>query len=56
MKQLVNELLSLHTGRPIDAIEKDTDRDYYMSPEEARRYGLIDSIVTNSKEVDIGSK
>lgn len=56
MKQLVNELLSLHTGRPIDAIEKDTDRDYYMSPEEAKHYGLIDSIVASSKEVDIGTK
>ncbi len=56
MKQLVNELISLHTGRPIDAIEKDTDRDYYMSPEEAKHYGLIDSIVASSKEVDIGTK
>lgn len=56
MKQLVNELLSLHTGRPIGIIEKDTDRDFYMSPEEARGYGLIDSIVTGSKEVDIGTK
>ncbi|MBT9164312.1 MAG: ATP-dependent Clp protease proteolytic subunit [candidate division WS2 bacterium] len=56
MKQLVNKLLSLHTGRPIDTIEKDTDRDFYMSPEEARGYGLIDSIVTGNKEVDIGTK
>jgi len=56
MKQLVNELLSLHTGRPVDTIEKDTDRDYYMSPGEARHYGLIDSIITSSKEVDIGTK
>lgn len=51
MKKIVNKLLSYHTGKPLEVIEKDTDRDFYMSPEEAKDYGLIDSIVGNLKEL-----
>ncbi len=43
-KKRLNEILAHHCKKPIDAIEKDTDRDRYMSPEEARNYGLIDQI------------
>jgi ATP-dependent Clp protease, protease subunit len=43
-KKRLNEILAHHCKRPIEAIEKDTDRDRYMSPEEAREYGLIDQI------------
>lgn len=43
-KDKINELLVHHTGRPIEQIEKDTDRNFFMSPEEAREYGLIDKI------------
>ena len=43
-KDKINELLVHHTGRPLDQIEKDTDRNFFMSPEEAREYGLIDKI------------
>jgi ATP-dependent Clp protease protease subunit len=39
-----NEILSRHTGQPIDKVQKDTDRDYFMSPEDARDYGIIDSV------------
>jgi len=45
----LNRLLAQHTGQPLARIEKDTDRDYFMSPEEAKKYGLIDKIITNRK-------
>jgi ATP-dependent Clp protease protease subunit len=41
----LNELLALHTGQPLEKIEKDTDRNYFMSAEEAKVYGLIDDII-----------
>ena len=43
-KDKINELLVKHTGQPLDQVEKDTDRNYFMSPEEAKEYGLIDKI------------
>ncbi len=43
-KKLLNEILVKHTGQPMDKIEKDTDRDYFMSPQEAVEYGMIDSV------------
>lgn len=45
IKNKINLLLSKHTGQDVKRIEKDTDRDYYMNPEEAKSYGLIDEIV-----------
>jgi ATP-dependent Clp protease protease subunit len=39
-----NEILSRHTGQPLEKVIKDTDRDYFMSPEDARDYGIIDSV------------
>jgi ATP-dependent Clp protease protease subunit len=44
-KRRLNEILSFHSGKPIEQIEKDTDRDYFMSAEEANRYGLIDNVL-----------
>jgi len=44
LKSSLNQILSFHTGRQMDQIEKDSDRDFFMSPEEARDYGLIDSV------------
>lgn len=49
MKDRLNNILASHSGQPIKKVEKDTDRDYYMSAEEAKEYGLVDSIVTNAK-------
>jgi ATP-dependent Clp protease protease subunit len=43
-KKRLNEILSVHAGQPIERIEQDTDRDRYMSSEEARQYGLIDNV------------
>jgi ATP-dependent Clp protease, protease subunit len=41
-----NELLAKHTGKTVDQIQKDTDRDHFMSPEEAKDYGIIDAVYT----------
>jgi len=45
MKQMLNEMLKKHTGRTLAEIEKDTDRDNFMSAEEAKSYGLIDNVL-----------
>ncbi|WP_456341991.1 ATP-dependent Clp endopeptidase proteolytic subunit ClpP [Thermovibrio sp.] len=46
LKRMLNEILSNHTGQPIEKIEQDTERDYFMSAEEAKEYGLIDKVLT----------
>ena len=46
IKSTLNERLAFHTGQPIETIEKDTDRDNFMSAEEAKNYGLIDEVFT----------
>jgi ATP-dependent Clp protease protease subunit len=48
-KQRLNEILAKHTGQKVEKVEKDSDRDYYMSAEEAKKYGLIDKIVEKKK-------
>ena len=45
IKARLNQILSSHTGQKLEKVEKDTDRDYYMSAEEAKEYGLVDKIV-----------
>lgn len=45
LKERVNKILSYHTGQPLERIEKDSDRDYWMSAEEAKEYGIIDKIL-----------
>lgn len=45
IKNRLNEILAKHTGQPLSKIERDTDRDFYMSAEEAKAYGLIDEII-----------
>lgn len=45
LKQKINEIIGEHTGQPIAKIEKDTDRDYFMSAQEAKDYGLIDEVI-----------
>jgi ATP-dependent Clp protease, protease subunit len=49
IKQRLNDLLAKHTGKSIKQVEKDTDRDYYMSAEEAKAYGIVDQIVTSER-------
>ena len=45
-KRMLNELLAANTHQPLEKIAADTERDYYMSAEEAKNYGLIDAVVT----------
>jgi ATP-dependent Clp protease protease subunit len=45
VKKLLDDILVYHTGQPIEVIEKDTDRDFFLSAEEAIEYGLIDKII-----------
>ncbi len=45
LKSKLNEIMQKHTGQPLDRIEKDTDRDYFMGAGEAKEYGLIDEVV-----------
>jgi len=50
-KRRVNEIMAERTGQPVDKIERDTDRDFILSPEEAVEYGLIDRIVDRASDV-----
>jgi ATP-dependent Clp protease protease subunit len=52
MRQRLNEILALHTGKQVDQLEKDTDRDYFMSSEEAKTYGLIDHVIANRADLE----
>ena len=45
VKKRLNEILAEHTGKPVEKIEKDADRDYFMSAEEAKQYGIVDKII-----------
>jgi ATP-dependent Clp protease, protease subunit len=51
LRAKMNELMARHTGRPLEQIERDVDRDRFMSGEEAKEYGIIDNIVANRTEV-----
>ena len=48
MRQTLNEMLARHTGQPIEKIERDTERDFFMSAQEAKEYGIIDDIIMSS--------
>lgn len=52
LKAALNEILAKHTDQPVSRIEKDTERDYFMSPGEAKDYGLIDEIFVHKKASD----
>ena len=51
-KKQLNEILARETGKPIEIIEKDTDRDNWLSAAEAKDYGLIDVVIENREEVE----
>ena len=46
LKQELNKILASHTKKPVEKIEKDTERDYYMSGDQAKEYGIIDEVIT----------
>jgi ATP-dependent Clp protease protease subunit len=52
IKEKLNEILAARTGQPLEKIQKDTDRDFFMSANEAKAYGLVDQVVENMKETE----
>ncbi|MDQ1331957.1 MAG: ATP-dependent Clp protease proteolytic subunit [Thermodesulfobacteriota bacterium] len=52
MKDTLNEILAFHTGKDLKQIQIDTDRDYFMSSEEAKEYGIIDHVIVNRGDID----
>ncbi|UCE57181.1 MAG: ATP-dependent Clp endopeptidase proteolytic subunit ClpP [Desulfobacterales bacterium] len=52
MKDTLNHILVAHTGKDLEQIQKDTDRDFFMSGEEAKNYGIIDHVITNRDDLD----
>lgn len=50
LRDRINEILAHHTGQPLEKIQKDTDRDYFMSGEEAKAYGLVDEVIAHKKK------
>ncbi len=51
LRDQLNGILAHHTGQSLERIEKDTDRDYFMSAEEAKNYGIVDNVITNRMEI-----
>lgn len=51
LRTKLNKILSFHTGQTVEQIEKDTDRDIYMSAEDAKEYGLVDEVLSNPAEI-----
>ncbi len=52
-RSTLNEVLARHTGKPPAQIAKDSDRDYYMSAQEARDYGIVDDVLASSREIPL---
>ncbi|MBP5788709.1 MAG: ATP-dependent Clp endopeptidase proteolytic subunit ClpP [Neisseriaceae bacterium] len=50
IKQKLNQLMAEHTGKPLSDLEKDTDRDNFMSADEAAKYGLVDKVIANHND------
>lgn len=53
MKDELNKILSKHTGQTLERIEKDTDRDYFMSAQESKEYGLVDQVITGINAIPV---
>ena len=52
MKERLNQILMAHTGKQMEDIQKDTDRDFFMSGEEAKLYGIVDHVIANRDDLD----
>jgi ATP-dependent Clp protease protease subunit len=50
LKKELYEILALHTGNPVEKVEKDSDRDYWMTATEAKEYGMIDEVLLRTKK------
>ena len=49
LREKMNEILAHHTGQPLEKIRKDTDRNFFMSAEEAKEYGIVDEVIDKKK-------
>jgi len=56
MRERLNEIMAKHTGQPIERIRQDTERDYFMSGEQAKEYGLIDEVIARTVMVKTKEK
>ena len=56
MKKRLNAIIAKHTGQPVEKVEKDSDRDYFMSADEAKAYGIVDDVVESLKQKEKGKK
>jgi ATP-dependent Clp protease, protease subunit len=52
MKEALNQILSTHTGKDLEQVQTDTDRDFFMSGNDAKEYGLVDHVITNRDDLD----
>jgi ATP-dependent Clp protease protease subunit len=50
MKETLNNILSIHTGQPLEKLQGDTDRDFFMSGQEAKEYGVVDEVISSIKD------
>jgi ATP-dependent Clp protease protease subunit len=51
-RRTLSEVIAKHTGRTVEQVDKDSDRDYYMSAEEAKAYGIVDDVLTSTRELE----
>ncbi len=56
MKETLNKILANHTGQPIEKIQTDTDRDFFMSGEDAKTYGIVDEVITKKQARSVKEK
>jgi len=56
LKDDLNKILVKHTGQPLDRIEKDTDRDFFMSAQQAKDYGIVDQVIESRAQIPEGKK
>lgn len=56
MRQELDRIIASHTGQPLERIEKDSDRDFFMSPEEAKEYGLIDEVIHSREGLPLATQ
>jgi ATP-dependent Clp protease protease subunit len=55
MREELNRILAAHTGKPVDQLQTDTDRDYFMSGDEALAYGIVDHVIARRDEIEDGA-